>query len=210
MKKGLKIVSVVFIIAIVAFLLWSYLKINSEQKQEETNYYTKKAVIVKTAEKYLSVMGLEGPYDLYNISYEKEDNINFKQGQEIIIYYDGTIQETFPASIPHIQKIEIVKEKSDIEIPMSVLKFYNSSANNVNVTVNEITNSDITITITDTNRYPYEYTANYVINKKVKNPNYTGVGQKIGEDTDHSTSGYTRNRFRIHMARGRKIYYYFK
>ena len=32
----------------------------------------------------------------------------------------------------------------------------------------------------------------YSINKKVKNEKYTGIGQKIGEDTETSTSGYTR------------------
>ena len=49
----------------------------------------------------------------------------------------------------------------------------------------------ISLTITDTNEIPYNYAHSYRINKKVKNKNYTGIGEKIGEDTENSTSSYT-------------------
>ena len=57
--------------------------------------------------------------------------------------------------------------------------------------INDFTKSSISFNIEDTNELSYTYTNNYKIYKKVKNENYTGIGDKIGEDTENSTAGFT-------------------
>lgn len=150
-----------------------------------------KAVVVKANDKFLMVMGLEDEL----ISLKNESNMEFKQGQEIAIHFDGIILTTYPAQIGNVEKIEIVKEKSDKKIPEQILRYCYSSYQNVTVAISEFTNTGITLTITDTNELPYQYAHHYEIKQKVKNKEYTGVGYKIGEDTKNSTAGYTRNRF---------------
>lgn len=56
-----------------------------------------RAVIVKVYDKSLGVMGIQGENKLYNIGFADEGNIGFKQGQEILIYSDGIILESYPA-----------------------------------------------------------------------------------------------------------------
>ena len=154
---------------------------------------TIKAVVVNP-EKGLLVMGIENAGDLYDVSYENKDNIKFKQGQEILIYFNGGMLETYPAQIINVEKIEILKEESDIKIPDDILRFCYSSRNNVTVSVSELTRTGIEISIKDTNELQYEYSNTYKINKKVKNKDYTGVGYQIGENTGNSTAGFTRYR----------------
>lgn len=189
MKKGLKIfMIIVAIIAIVAIAVITIINLTTP---------TLKAVVVKV---YDNSMIVEGDnVGLTSVGFK--ENIGFKPNQEVLIYYDGIILSSYPGQLSHVKKIKIVKEKSDIEISKEALWFCYSSKDNVNVTVSELTNKGISLTITDTNVIPYEYAHSYTISKKVKNPNYTGIGYKIGEDTDNSTAGYTRNRSRIYMGR---------
>ena len=74
----------------------------------------KTAVIVKVNEDSLDVMGIEDSNDLLTVSFAEEGNIGFKQGQEILIYFNGKIEDR---KIENTGNIEIIKEKSDIEIP---------------------------------------------------------------------------------------------
>lgn len=167
----------------------SYSNINSNK---DNMAVTTTAVVVKVNEKSLSAMGIDGVNSLFSVGFTEEGNIGFKQGQEILIYFDGSVAESYPAQINNPGKIEIIKEKSDTTIPDDVLRFYYSSRDNVNVNVSELTNKGISLTITDTNDLPYDYSNDkYVLYERVKNEDYTGVGYKIGEDTEHSTSGYT-------------------
>lgn len=176
-----------------------------EKYGEENNNMkaTIKAVVVKANNSHLLVMGTEGTSDLYSIGTKNAENIEFKKGQEILIYFDGMVMDSYPAQLGNIGKIEVIKEKSDIQIPDDIIRYCYNSRDNVNITVSELTNSGITLTIIDKNELPYKYSHNYKINKKVKNEDYTGVGQKIGEDTGNSTAGFTRNRTRIYMERSR-------
>ncbi len=180
--------------------LSEYKKFEEEHKIEAIL----QAVVVKVNEKSLSVMKSDNPQELYSVSFSSEGNIGFNQGQEILIYFDGMIAETFPGQISHVSKIEILKQESEIGIPNYVMAFYYSSLDNVKVTINEFTKDALTLTVVDTNEYPYEYFTEYNINKKVKNENYTGVGEKVGEDTENSTSGFTRNRCRIYLENSRQ------
>lgn len=159
------------------------------------NTTTIKAVVVKVFENSLGVMGIENENGIISVGFGDKGNIGFKEGQEVLIYYDGYMLESYPPQLGKVEKIKILKEKSNVSIPDDVLRYYYSSYNNVNINISELTNKGLTITITDTNELPYDYSdIKYTIYKKVKNENYTGVGYKVGEDTEHSTAGYTRNR----------------
>ena len=152
---------------------------------------TIKAVVVKVNENNLLAMGIENGTELYSIGIKNIENVEFKKGQEILIYFNGDVMETYPAQLGNIGKIEILKEQSDVQIPDDILRFCYNSKDNVTITISELSNSGITLNITDTNELPYNYAHSYIINKKVKNENYTGVGEQIGENTNNSTDGYT-------------------
>ena len=162
-------------------------------KEENNTKATMKAVVVKVNKNSLMAMEKENQ-SLNTVSFAKEGNIGFKQGQEILIYFDGMVAESYPAQIHNVGKIEILKEKSYTEIPKSTLRYCYSSHNNVTVSISELTKSGMEIIIKDTNELQYDYSNNYRINKKVKNENYTGVGYQIGENTRNTTAGFTRNR----------------
>ena len=171
------------------------IKVIDDKIDEASNAVaTLSAVVMEVHESGLSVMEIkegESSYDLYTVSFAQEGNIGFKQGQEVLIYFDGIVAESFPAQIFNVSKIEITKEETDITIPDDVIRYYNNTTDNVKVDISELATTGVKITITDTNELPYEYSNNYVIYEKVKNENYTGEGYQIGEDTENSTSGYT-------------------
>ena len=80
-------------------------------KNENNKASTTIKAVVVNAEKGLLVMEIENTGDLYDVNYENKDNIKFKQGQEILIYFNGGMLETYPAQIINVEKIEILKEK---------------------------------------------------------------------------------------------------
>lgn len=53
-------------------------------------------------------MGIEDSNDLLTVNFAEEGNIGFKQGQEILIYFNGKIENR---KIENTGKIEIIKEK---------------------------------------------------------------------------------------------------
>ena len=67
-----------------------------------------------------------------------------------------------------IEKIEVVKDKGDVDIPYSALRYCFSSRDNVEVSVDELTKSGISFIINDKNEYKYEYDNEYSIFKKNK------------------------------------------
>ena len=160
-------------------------------KTENNMTATIKGVVVKVNNKSFLVMENDSN-SLYSVGHKND--VEYKKGQEVLIYFDGMVMETYPAQLGNVGKIKIIKEKSDTEIPEKILRYAYSSKDNVTVKTNELTTQGISINITDKNKYPYQFSNDYIILKKVKNQNYTGVGQKIGEDTEHSTAGFTRNR----------------
>lgn len=191
MKKFVKILGIsLLVILIVAIILFAVGYIIIKNYME-----TIKGVVVKVNDNSMLVMGItDNLSGLMSVGFTDEGNIGYKQGQEISIKFDGTIMESYPAQLGNVEKIKITQEKSDVEIPESILRYCYSSTDNVNVIISELTGKGMSITIEDTNEYPYNLFENYIIRKKVKNENYTGVGQKIGEDTENSTSGFTRYR----------------
>ncbi len=179
-------------------------KYNEKYNNDSDNMKaTIKAVVVKVNENNLLAMGIESGTGLYSIGLKNFQDIKFEKEQEILVHFSGNVMETYPAQLGNIGKIEIIKNKSDIQIPDNIIRFCYNSKDMVNVTISELTNSGITLTITDKNELPYNYSHSYTINRKVKNENYTGVGHKIGEDTENSTSGFTRYRSRIYLERSK-------
>ena len=179
---------------------------NYKEKYDDKNNNmeaTLKAVIVRADENHLLVMGVSNGAELYSIGLKDFTDSTYKKGQEILVYFDGNVMESYPTQLGNIGKIEIVKDKSDIQIPDNIIRFCYNSKDKVNVTVTDLTNSGITLTITDTNELQYNYSHSYTINKKVKNENYTGVGQKVGEDTGNSIAGFTRYRNSIYLGRSK-------
>lgn len=164
---------------------------------------TIKAVVVEVNDNYILAMDIDKASGLYIVGTKDAPNIEFKKGQEILIYFSGEVLATYPGQIADVGKIEVIKEESSTQIPDNVIRYCYNSRDNVNITISELTSSNISLTITDKNELPYIYAHSYKINKKVKNKDYTGVGQKIGEDTENSISGFTRNRGGIYMARSR-------
>lgn len=191
MEKKIKIFIVIIGILLIGIAV--VFGISNVANKDNKFSSTIKAVVVNP-KKGLLVMGIENGNSLYSVSYKNKDDIKFKQGQEILIYFDGGILETYPAQIINVEKIKILKEESDVKIPDDILRFCYSSKNNVTVSINELTKTGIEIIIKDTNELQYEYANTYKINKKVKNKDYTGVGYQIGENTKNTTAGFTRNR----------------
>lgn len=162
---------------------------------------TIKAVIVKTNENNILAMGIDNGTELYSIATKNLLDKKLKNGQEIQVYFSGNILTSYPAQLANIGKIKIIKEESDISIPDDIIRFCYNSKDKVDINILKISNTDITLNISDKNDLPYNYSHSYIINKKVKNENYTGIGKPIGENTENSTAGFTRNRNRIYMER---------
>lgn len=182
------------VIAIVIILILIFIGIVLYNKMQPENMRVKmKAVVVRVNENSMLVM--EYDKSLMNIGFSEDGNIGYKQGQEVIIYYNGMVDSMFPGHIGNPGKIEIKKEKSNVEIPESILRYAYSSIDNVHVEITELTNEGITLQITDTNELKYVFANSYKIEKEEKNLNYTGAsGYKIGEDTANSTAAYVRTR----------------
>ena len=81
-----------------------------KEKQEE-NTETLNATIIEITENYIQLeINDENNKTEAIIPNEFGDMIaDLEVGDNIIIYYDGIIQETYPIGIPNIEKIEKVK-----------------------------------------------------------------------------------------------------
>ena len=92
-----------------------------------------KAVIIRVDNDKFHVMS--NVYGLITFKYNEDNNTNYKNGQEILIYYTDGIIQTAPARIGNIVNIEIVKENSDIQIPENIIKTVYNSKENVSMSV---------------------------------------------------------------------------
>ncbi len=199
MKKNTKniLIAIIIVTSIVVLLQYTYILINyinnkKVMAKENSFSATAKAVIVEVNENSLCAMGIDNMLQgLFFVGFSEQGNIGYKQGQEILITWNGDVMDTYPAQLGKADKIEIIKEKSETEIPVEYLKYCYSSKEKVKVSIEEFTNESLGINIVDTNELPYEYTPKYIIYQEVKNKNYTGVGEKVGEDTENSIAGFT-------------------
>lgn len=168
-------------------------KENTEKESfEKENSVTKKLIVVKVEEKSLKTMDFDET--LYVVSVRNEDTSKFIQGQEILVYYDGIVLTSYPGGIT-ADKIEILKEESDIEIPIEVLRHYNYSQKNISASVEEISNTGIVFRISDLNEIPLDYGNHYeysILKKNVENEEYN---QNLGIDYNAITPAVTTDTY---------------
>lgn len=104
-RKTLVIVLILFII--ICILGYIFIKITNP---------TIRAVVVKANDTSLLVIDVKDKSPYY-IGLPTDVNLQFKQGQEIMVYckYTNIINDTYPASISNksIKKVKILKEKSN-------------------------------------------------------------------------------------------------
>ncbi len=151
----------------------------------------KEAFVAGVNKDNIYVVDSENQNLLYQVSFAKEGNIGFKVGQEVMIYFNGKDSSTGNNGISEIQnvgKIEIIDSSSNHLISNDILKKFNTTFNNVEVNVENITNTGITFTITDKNDIKYNFDNNYDIFKNVaEKPSNEPI---IGEDGSMSMPAY--------------------
>lgn len=168
-NKIMNIIMVILIIMIISIVVCDIYFVS----QARVGYKSKveqKALVVKVNEKQLNVVLLNeenslGEYiRIANVSLDKIKNTRFRPGQEILIYY-GAETSFSPPELYAVSKIEIEKEKSDIPIPEEALWFYYNSLDKVSVEIDEITQTNMTISVDDKNVIKYKFSNNYRIYK---------------------------------------------
>lgn len=146
-------------------------------------------VIVRVDDTYLEVINKDDPNDVMRANIPDDDINEYKQNQEVRVYYNGMINEMYPGSFDKVSKIEILKDNSDVTIPEKALKLFYSSRNNVSVSNINVTQTGISFEIKDTNEYKYEYTNTYTLFKK--NPEAEQVkAPSMPIVTGNTTSSY--------------------
>ena len=168
MKKVLKIFIIILLIIILALSglqLWIYIDHTKAKKR---------LVVVKSYVE--SFYGVDEDGLLYDVSFDNPKKVNGKDlkiGQEIEIYWHGTINYIAPAGIGGVRKYKILKEESDIKIPDYAMIHCYNTPKNVMAHIREISNEKIEFRILDTNEIPYEYDFGYSLYKKnIENEEY--------------------------------------
>lgn len=205
LRKNLPIICIVLVIIIVLFIVIFGIYNLNEQKEKQMHdgvvnnivnatkdETTISAVVVQVNNNFLYAINSTNVNELYSIGFGKEGNIGFKEGNQILVYFDGIILDTYPEQISNVEKIEIVSEESNVKIPEDILRYCYSSKNNVQVSIENFTKTGVSITIKDTNEYKYDYSGDqYQINKKNREvENITVDENKIIPATENSTSSY--------------------
>ena len=178
MKRGVKILIIVLVVLVVvaiAVLLVKHFTTNEVSNELTGNSIsydnadaiaTMDVVIAKVDDKSLGVINKDDPNDILTASIPEGDTNEYKQNQEVRVYFDGTINESYPGSFGKVSKIEILKESSEVTIPEKVLKYFYSSRDNVSVSNINVTQTGISFEIKDNNELKYEYTNTYALYKK--------------------------------------------
>ena len=201
MKRGLKVLIIVLVILVVlavAILLVKHFttnEVNNELTGNSISYdnadaiATMDVVIVRVDDTYLEVINKDDPNDVMRANIPDDDINEYKQNQEVRVYYNGMINEMYPGSFDKVSKIEILKDNSDVTIPEKALKLFYSSRNNVSVSNINVTQTGVSFEIKDTNEYKYEYTNTYTLFKK--NPEAEQVkAPSMPIVTGNTTSSY--------------------
>lgn len=137
-----------------------------------------RGVVVRPEKETLTIMPILANEEYRNeekFYYETDNQLNLKQGQEVMVkfhYREASIHEAV------IDNVEVLKEKSDVEIPNDILVKAYSSKDNISVLVdNEISNNKrIAFTVTDRNELKYDYsTMKYDIRKYNSPPTSTEI-----------------------------------
>lgn len=130
----------------------------------------KEAVIAGVNEDSLYVVDSENKDLLYEVSFAKEGNIGFKQGQKIKIYFNGN--ETGSningvLAIQNVGKIEIADDENEQLISNDILKKFYTSFDNVDISIDNLTNTGLTMTVTDNNNLKYEFANKFTLSRNI-------------------------------------------
>lgn len=151
----------------------------------------KNAIIVGVNDNSLYVVDSENKDLLYEVSFAKEGNIGFKQGQEIKIYFNGN--ETGSningvLAIQNVGKIEIVDDENEQLISNDILKKFYTSFDNVDISIDNLTNTGLTMTVTDNNNLKYEFANKFTLSRNIaKKPDNSVIKY---DDGSIAISGY--------------------
>lgn len=171
-------ISILFFIIAIIFLVYVMkmkevnIEINSEVVYNQSNMMnsnkdhmdiTIKAVILEVHSNDLTVMKISEKNELYNVNVGEKGNVGYKKGQEIIIYYDGTIVTTYPERISNVEKIEIIKEQTNTTIPDRYLEYYNNPTNSMKVSLLELEKTGISFLVYSENELLSDYSEDYEI-----------------------------------------------
>ncbi len=180
MKNAKKILIIIILLVTICALGYVFIRIVNP---------TIRGVVIETREKNLTLMDAKDE-GLYNISIPESSNLQFRQGQEILVYYKygSIIEQSLPAHIrtEDIKKITILKEKSNIQIPTEKLERVYNSGEKVLISIEEISNKGMSITIKDTNEIKHEYKDfdPYQILKKGIRGTYSKLVEKTNKKKD--------------------------
>lgn len=180
MKNKSKILIVIILLVTICVLGYVFIQ------TDDSNI---RGVVIEAREKNLTIMDVKDE-GLYYVSIPENNKLQFKQGQEILIYFNdyAIIEQTYPANIgkEDIEKIRIIKEKSNVKIPREKLGRIYNSGENVLITIDELSPTEISITINDTNEFKREYSHSnsYRVSKKGSNGSYNELVRKNNIRTD--------------------------
>lgn len=168
------IATTIFVIFCIFYFLWTTHNITDNSLIADLNItnmsITTRAVIVKKYEDSIGIMQTDRKNNVYIINLNEDEMAKYKLGQEILVYHDLNLDGRGVPILVNVGKIEILKEKSDIEPSEEAIRAFYNSCENVSISVNELTTSRIIFTITDTNEVPYEnYSKYYSIYNKTNN-----------------------------------------
>ncbi len=188
-KKGVtlkKIIVSIFIIVLVTIIICIVLTLRAKNKVEssddnfvaiiessnaeneanlipENMKETMEAVVFKVNSSSITVMEISDNNELYNVNMGEQGNIGYKKGQEILIYFNGIVTDTYPGSISQVGKIEITKEQTDRTIPDEYLEYYNTPDNNMSVSLSQIIATGISFQVNSENELTFDNPDSYEI-----------------------------------------------
>lgn len=174
MKKVFKVLIFIVILVLIVFI-GIYFKNNYFGKEKLNIGKEKLRLVVIGICDFQEILAVDENGNLLQVRLKELKYWNemdkFDKGEEIIIYYDGVITETYPGKINNVSDYLILNKKSDIEIPEDIKKRYDNSTANVMVHVRNISNEKLEFRILDTNEISYKYDFDCSLSKKNEEKN---------------------------------------
>ena len=129
----------------------------------------KTAIVAVVDDDYLCVVDSQDQNLLYNVYYPEEGSRDFEIGQEIKIYFNGksiSSGRNGIAELRNVGKIEIIDNANHL-ISDEILKRFNTTYDNVEVSIENLTNTELIFTITDNNDIKYEFASKFYLSKNI-------------------------------------------
>lgn len=129
----------------------------------------KTAIVAVVDDDYLCVVDSQDQNLLYNVYYPEEGSRDFEIGQEIKIYFNGksiSSGRNGIAELRNVGKIEIIDNANQL-ISDEILKRFNTTYDNVEVSIENLTNTELIFTITDNNDIKYEFASKFYLSKNI-------------------------------------------